>query len=121
MLHHTIGNNKSVTVVEPWMDKYIFPGGVIPSLAQISKAVERKLVIEDVQNFGPDYDKTLMEWHANFVRNYPKIKNVYDQRFYRMWEFYLLACAANFRIRNLQLWQIVMRKIEPSKTYIAPR
>lgn len=121
MLHQTIGNNRSTKYVDPWIDKYIFPGGVIPSLAQISRAIENKLIIEDLQNFGPDYDKTLLAWHDNFVRTYPEIKDHYDERFYRMWTFYLLSCAAAFRTRNMQLWQIVMRKIESTKTYISPR
>ena len=121
MLHHTIGSNNSSYSTNPWFDKYIFPGGVIPSLAQITRAVEKKLVIEDVHNFGPDYDKTLMAWYDNFTKNYPKLKNDYDQRFYRMWTFYLLSSAGSFRTRQLQLWQIVMRKIQPSDKYITAR
>jgi cyclopropane-fatty-acyl-phospholipid synthase len=121
MLHHTIGNNRSVTAVDPWIDKYIFPGGVLPSLAQISRSIERKLIIEDLHNFGPDYDKTLMAWHTNFVNHYSEIKDSYDERFFRMWSFYLLSCAGAFRARHIQLWQIVMRKIEPSSVYEAVR
>lgn len=121
MLHHTIGSNQSIHATDPWMDKYIFPGGVLPSLPQIGKAVENNLIIEDVQNFGPDYDKTVRAWYANFVKHYPELKDKYDERFFRMWEFYLLACAGVFRARGMQLWQIVMRKIEPTKTYIAAR
>ncbi len=117
MLHHTIGQNSSVRSTDPWIDKYIFPGGVIPSMKQISKAVEKKLIIEDVHNFGPDYDKTLMAWFHNFVTNYPKVNNYYDKRFYRMWILYLQICAALFRTRDKQLWQIVLRKIHPSETY----
>ncbi len=121
MLHHTIGNNRSVKAVAPWIDKYIFPGGVLPSVSQIGQAIENKLVIEDLHNFGPDYDRTLMAWHANFVKHYPEISDRYDERFYRMWNFYLLSSAGSFRARNIQLWQIVMRKIEPSETYQAVR
>ena len=117
MLHHTIGSNKSVHSTDPWLNKYIFPGGVLPSIHQISKATEKYLIIEDLHNFGPDYDKTLIAWHANFVNNYPKIKTTYNKRFFRMWEYYLLICAASFRARQIQLWQIVMRKPVPSKTY----
>jgi len=121
MLHHTIGNNRSVNRTAPWIDKYIFPGGVIPSLTQITNAIENKLVIEDVHNFGPYYDKTLMAWHKNFVAAYPMLKDEYDERFFRMWNFYLLTCAALFRTRRIQLWQIVMSKIEASHTYISVR
>lgn len=121
MLHHFIGNVRSTRFTNPWIDKYIFPGGVIPSLAQVSRAIEQRLVIEDVHNFGPYYDRTLMAWHANFVKHYPEIKQRYDERFYRMWNFYLLSCAGGFRARRLQLWQVVMRKIEPSAVYEAVR
>jgi cyclopropane-fatty-acyl-phospholipid synthase len=121
MLHHTVGNNRSTVTLNPWTDKYIFPGAVVPSLTQISKATEKLLIVEDLQNFGPYYDKTLLAWYKNFVSNYPKLKDRYDERFYRMWEFYLLTSAGYFRARQLQLWQIVMRKIETSQTYIAPR
>jgi cyclopropane-fatty-acyl-phospholipid synthase len=117
MLHHTIGNTKSTTAADPWTSKYIFPGGVIPSLAQLAKSTEKLLLIEDLENFGPDYDKTLMAWQANFVRNYPKLKDEYDERFYRMWEYYLLSSAGAFRARRIQLWQIVMRKMLPSESY----
>jgi cyclopropane-fatty-acyl-phospholipid synthase len=121
MFHHTIGNIRSTRFVDPWTDRYIFPGGVIPSLAQISKAAEKILLIEDVENFGPDYDKTLMAWHKNFVKIYPQLKDKYDERFYRMWEYYLLSCAGAFRARKLQLYQIVMRKSGASEAYRAYR
>lgn len=121
MLHHTIGNSRSTVAADPFIDKYIFPGGVIPSLAQISKATEKLLVIEDLENFGPYYDRTLMAWHKNFVKHYPEIKDKYDQRFYRMWEYYLLSCAGIFRARRITLWQIVMSKLKPAPVYKAYR
>lgn len=121
MLHHTIGNNSSTKFVDPWIDRYIFPGGVIPSLTQISGAIEKLLIIEDLHNFGPDYDKTLMAWHHNFTASYSDIAQRYDERFYRMWNFYLLSCAGVFRTRHMQLWQIIMRKIELSQTYVSFR
>jgi len=121
MLHHTIADNIAGKYPDPWIGKYIFPGGVLPTLTQISKLVEGNLIIEDVQNIGPDYDKTLMAWHKNFTSNYHEIKDNYDERFYRMWTYYLLICAGGFRARHLQLWQIVMRKRLPAKTYIAAR
>lgn len=121
MLHHFIGRNRSVWSTDPWINKYIFPGGVIPTLMQISRASERKFIIEDVQNFGPYYDTTLMAWYKNFVEHYPEIKDTYDERFYRMWTYYLLSCAGAFRARHLQLYQLVMRHIVPSQTYKAIR
>jgi cyclopropane-fatty-acyl-phospholipid synthase len=63
-----------------------------------------------VHNFGPDYDKTLMAWFANFDKAWPGIKQNYSERFYRMWKYYLLSCAGSFRARNIQLWQIVLSK-----------
>ncbi len=109
-LLHTIGGNKSVTSVDPWIDKYIFPGGMLPSIKQIGSAIEGLFVMEDWHNFSADYDKTLMAWHRNFDKNWPERKSNYDERFYRMWEYYLLSCAGSFRARRNQLWQIVLSK-----------
>ena len=109
-LLHTIGNNISTTYVNGWTHKYIFPNGMLPSIAQISKAVEGLFVIEDMHNFGPDYDKTLMAWHRNFENAWPSLKSEYDDRFYRMWRYYLLSSAGGFRSRFNQLWQFVMTK-----------
>jgi len=109
-LLQTIGNNKSVKSGDPWSEKYIFPNGMLPSIAQLSKNVEDKFVIEDLHNFGIYYDKTLMSWYKNFNKNWDKIKDNYDERFYRMWKYYLLSCAGAFRARHNQLWQIVFSK-----------
>ena len=107
---HTIGGNQSTTKANRWTDAYIFPNGMIPSIAQLSKAMEGLFVMEDWHNFGEDYDKTLMAWHANFEAAWPQLKGRYDDRFYRMWRFYLLTSAGSFRSRHLQLWQIAMTK-----------
>jgi cyclopropane-fatty-acyl-phospholipid synthase len=107
---HTIGGNKSSTTGEPWTDKYIFPNGMLPSIAQLGAAMEGLFIIEDWHNFGPHYDKTLMAWHANFEAAWPDLKASYGERFYRMWRYYLLSCAGGFRARNNQLWQIVMTR-----------
>ncbi len=109
-LIHTIGENESTTTCNAWTDKYIFPNGLVPSLAQLSKAMEGLFVIEDVHNFGPDYDRTLMAWHQNFENAWEALKKNYDERFRRMWRYYLLSSAGGFRCRNNQLWQIVMTK-----------
>ena len=109
-LLHTIGATKSLTSTDPWIEKYIFPNSMLPSLAQITKAVEELFVIEDVHNFSSDYDRTLMEWFKNFEAHWPILKDQYDERFRRMWNFYLLCSAATFRARNNQLWQIVLSK-----------
>jgi cyclopropane-fatty-acyl-phospholipid synthase len=107
-LLQTIGDNVSTRRTDPWIDKYIFPNGDLPSLAQITHAIEGLFIVEDVHNFGADYDKTLMAWFNNFDRAWPRFKTAYGERFYRMWKFYLLSCAGAFRARDLQLWQIVM-------------
>jgi len=107
-LLHTIGNPKTANNTDPWLNKYIFPNGMLPSLKQIASNAENLFIIEDVHNFGADYDKTLMQWHKNFIAKWPKLKNKYDERFYRMWNYYLLSCAGAFRARSIQLWQIVL-------------
>jgi cyclopropane-fatty-acyl-phospholipid synthase len=107
---HTIGNNISSSTSNPWITKYIFPNGMLPSIAQIGRAMEGLFVMEDWHNFGQHYDKTLMAWHANFETAWPALKNNYSQRFYRMFRLYLLSSAGAFRARSIQLWQIVMTK-----------
>jgi len=109
-LLHTIGGNFSRTSTDPWIDKYIFPGGALPSVAQIGKASENLFVIEDWHNFGADYDRTLMAWGENFSENWNKWKEKYGEKFKRMWEFYLYSSAGRFRARKIQLWQIVFSK-----------
>ena len=109
-LLHTIGSKRTVTTVDGWMGKYIFPGGVLPSIKQIAKEAEGRFVIEDLHNFGADYDKTLMAWYENFNTNWQRIAANYDERFYLMWKYYLLCCAGAFRARDNQLWQIVLSK-----------
>lgn len=109
-LLHTIGSNYSVTSLDPWIDKYIFPGGMLPSAAQLTQAMEHLWIVEDWHNFGPDYDRTLMAWWDNFQRDWPALMPKYGQRFYRMWKYYLLSCAGGFRARAMQLWQLVLSK-----------
>jgi len=109
-LLHTIAGNSSVSSVDPWISKYIFPNSMLPSAKQISAASEGVLVLEDWHSFGQYYDPTLMAWYKNFTENWDKIKDRYDERFYRMWVYYLLSCAAAFRMRRNQLWQIVYSK-----------
>lgn len=109
-LLHTIGNTVSLKRGEPWLDKYIFPNGMLPSAKQLSGAAEGFFVMEDWHNFSADYDRTLMAWFHNFDRHWPKLKDKYGERFYRMWRYYLLSCAGAFRARQMQLWQIVYSK-----------
>jgi cyclopropane-fatty-acyl-phospholipid synthase len=109
-LLHTIGVNTSKSYNNPWSDKHIFPNGMLPSVSRIARAMEGLFVFEDLENFGPDYDKTLMSWYRNFQDAWPDLKDHYGDRFYRMWRFYLLSSAGGFRCRNNQLWQAVMTK-----------
>ena len=116
-LLHTIGSNTTVFACDPWFDKYIFPNGMLPSIKQVGAAIEKTFVMEDWQNVGCDYDKTLMCWHANFNGAWEKIKKNYSEKFFRMWNYYLLSCAGGFRSREMQLWQIVLSPLERRTGY----
>jgi cyclopropane-fatty-acyl-phospholipid synthase len=106
-LLQTIGSNKTNAALDPWINKYIFPHGVLPSIRQIGAAVEGLFVMEDWHNFSANYDQTLMAWYRNFENGWDELSASYDERFHRMWKYYLLACAGSFRARANQLWQIV--------------
>jgi cyclopropane-fatty-acyl-phospholipid synthase len=105
---HTVGSQWSTDTIEPWLEKYIFPGGVIPSMAQIGKAIDGLWSVVDTHNIGPNYDKTLCAWYENFDRNWKKDRTPEEERFYRLWKYYLLCCAGGFRARVLQVWQFVL-------------
>ena len=107
-LLHTIGSNVSVRATDPWIGRYIFPNSMLPSAAQITQAFEGLFVMEDWHGFGPDYDRTLQAWRANIERTWPSLPARYDERFRRMWRFYLAASMAVFRTRQAQLWQLVL-------------
>jgi len=109
-LLHTIAGNTTANSTDPWLNKYIFPNSLIPSAKQIASAAEGLFMLEDWHSFGQYYDKTLMAWYNNFTKNWTKIKDKYDDRFYRMWTYYLLLSAGCFRSRRNQLWQIVFSK-----------
>jgi cyclopropane-fatty-acyl-phospholipid synthase len=120
-LLHTIGSDVTTRYTDPWIDKYIFPNGKTPSAVEISQALEGRFLIEDWHNFGHDYDKTLMAWHDNFVRSWPRLSEKYGPRFYRMWRYYLLACAGFFRARQGQLWQLVLSQRSRKAVYRSVR
>ncbi|SUG29253.1 cyclopropane-fatty-acyl-phospholipid synthase [Salmonella enterica subsp. arizonae] len=90
---HTIGSKKTDHNVDPWINKYIFPNGCLPSVRQIAEASESHFVMEDWHNFGADYDTTLMAWHERFINAWPEIAGNYNERFKRMFSYYLNACA----------------------------
>jgi len=120
-LLHTIGSDVKINRTDPWIDKYIFPNGQIPSPMEITENIDRLFLIEDWHNFGGDYDKTLMAWHQNFDQYWPDIAANYDERFYRMWQYYLLSCAGYFRSRQGQLWQLILSKRSRVQTYRSKR
>lgn len=120
-LLHTIGVTEAATYANEWITKYIFPNGMLPSPVLISKAAQQFFVMEDWHNFGAYYDPTLMAWYENFNKHWQNLKAKYDERFYRMWSYYLLSCAGSFRARTVHLWQIVFSKKGINGGYLAPR
>ena len=112
-LLHTIGANGSFPAFDPWLDRYIFPNAVLPSAKWIHQAVEGRFVIEDWHHFGPDYDRTLMAWYHRLHEAWDALgtleaRGKQDDRAWRVWRYYLLACAGSFRARKSQLWQVLM-------------
>ncbi len=120
-LLHTIGSNLSYTYGDPWAMKYIFPNSMLPSVKQIAAATEGLFVLEDWHNFGTHYAKTLKAWFNNFHNNWDKLSPTFDERFYRMWKYYLLSFVGPFEARVLQLWQIVLSKKGIPGGYISVR
>jgi cyclopropane-fatty-acyl-phospholipid synthase len=103
----TIGGNVSVTRPDDWVDRYIFPNGMTPSIAQLGRAMESLFVMEDWHNFGPSYARTLDAWHHR-SRAFFRDTDRYPPRFQRMWELYLVGSKVAFDIRSSQLWQLVL-------------
>ncbi|WP_136798226.1 cyclopropane fatty acyl phospholipid synthase [Desulfosediminicola ganghwensis] len=120
-LLHTIGSNRTTHTGDPWFDKYIFPNGMLPSAKQLTTAIEKLFILEDWDNFGTDYDKTLLAWHDNFERNWPTLKKRYSEKFYRVWNYYLLSMAGGFRARYMQVWQIVLSQLGRNGGYTSIR
>ncbi|MGO8693082.1 MAG: cyclopropane fatty acyl phospholipid synthase [Rectinemataceae bacterium] len=116
-LLHTIGAKVSCRTTDPWVDKYIFPDSMLPSLRQLTEAAEGLFKTEDLHSFGQYYDTTLLAWDRNFRANWDRIKDRYGERFFRMWRFYLLSSAGSFRALHNQLWQIVLSPLESTKIY----
>lgn len=109
-LLHTMGVNQTAYSGDPWINRYIFPGGTLPSVKQLGEATDGLLMMEDWHNFGADYVRTLRAWYDNFRNSWHSLQARYDKRFRRMWEYYLLSFAAGFEARRIQLWQIVFSK-----------
>jgi cyclopropane-fatty-acyl-phospholipid synthase len=114
-LLHTIGNCEETTVVDPWIEKYIFRNSMAPAMAQLSRAAEGKFVIEDWENYGHYYVPTLQAWYDRFNANWERIRALpaakpFDERFRRLWNYYLMSCKAAFEVEQLHLWQLVMTR-----------
>ncbi|SFI40722.1 cyclopropane-fatty-acyl-phospholipid synthase [Collimonas sp. OK307] len=120
-LLHTIGNYETEKKRDVWLDKYIFPNGHLPSASEITEVLEGRFLIEDWHNFGRDYDLTLMAWWDNFERAWPQLSAKYDERFYRMWKYFILSSAGFFRSGQGQLWQLVLSKRGRSQPYRSVR
>jgi cyclopropane-fatty-acyl-phospholipid synthase len=119
-LLHSIGGERSTGHTDPWIARYIFPNSMLPSAAQVARAVEGLFVVEDWHNFGADYDRTLQAWRANVEAAWSRLPD-YDERFRRMWRYYLASSMALFRSRRAQLWQLVLSPRGVPGGYRAPR
>jgi cyclopropane-fatty-acyl-phospholipid synthase len=107
MLLHTIGHLDGPWYPNAWLDKYIFPGGQLPALSEIVTVIERSgLIVTDVETLRLHYAETLAEWRRRFMANRAEALELYDERFCRMWEFYLAACEAAFRFQNVGVFQL---------------
>lgn len=120
-LLHCIGTNHAPGRPDPWIEKYIFPNSMIPAASQVAAALEGLFVVEDWHNFGADYDRTLSAWRTNFDAAWPVLSGQYDERFRRMWHFYLSVSTAVFRSRRDQLWQLTLSPHGVPGGYRVPR
>jgi len=118
-LLHTIGRNDTGHGTDPFIHQYVFPNGELPSVSQIGLACESHFIVEDLHNFGSDYDRTLMSWYANFEAAWPRFADQLGERFHRLWRYYLNMCAGGFRSRDIQLWQWVLST--PGRPGVYPR
>ena len=107
-LLHTIGNFRSTNHTDPWINRYIFPNSMIPSREQIEHAIDGVFRVVGWQSIGEHYERTLLSWRANFERSWSRMSPRYDERFRRMWDYYLSACAAAFRAKKLDVWQVLL-------------
>ncbi len=107
-LLHTIGAGRDGYATDRWIEKYIFPNGVLPPAPDLARHVSDFYTIEDWHNFGADYDHTLMAWYERFNQAWPELRQKYGERFKRMFDYYLLVCAGSFRARENHLWQLVL-------------
>src|SRR5450759_2357665 len=111
LLLHSIGRSEGPSVTSPWISKYIFPGGYIPSLSEVLTAIEKSgLLVTDIEILRLHYAETLKVWRQRFLAHREEVERIYDQRFVRMWEFYLAAAEMSFREQNMMVFQIQLTK-----------
>ena len=124
MLLHSIGRSEGPNVTNPWIAKYIFPGGYIPALSEVLPAIERAgLLVTDIEILRLHYAETLKAWRERFLAHREEAERIYDQRFVRMWEFYLAASEMAFREQAMMVMQIQLAKrqgvVPITRDYIA--
>lgn len=124
MVLHSIGRSEGPNITNPWIAKYIFPGGYIPALSEVLPAIERAgLLVTDIEILRLHYAETLKAWRERFLAHAHDIKRIYDERFLRMWEFYLAASEMAFREQNMMVFQIQLAKrqdvVPLTRDYIA--
>jgi cyclopropane-fatty-acyl-phospholipid synthase len=122
-LLHTIGVVDKPTPPNKFINKYIFPGGTCPSFSQIITPIEKTgLIVCDAETLIRHYDKTLESWLERFLNKKNEVKDLFDEKFVKMWEFYMASCAAAFRYRDLVVFQLqIVKKFQsahPTRDYI---
>ena len=126
MLLHSIGRSEGPGITNPWISKYIFPGGYIPALSEVLPRIEKAgLLVTDIEILRLHYAETLKAWRERFLAHREEVERIYDQRFVRMWEFYLASSEMSFREQNMMVFQIQLTKrqgvVPMTRDYIAPR
>ncbi|MFN3351183.1 class I SAM-dependent methyltransferase [Pseudorhodoplanes sp.] len=124
MVLHSIGRSEGPNATNPWIEKYIFPGGYIPALSEVLPAIERAgLIVADIEILRLHYAETLKAWRERFLAHAEEARRLYDDRFVRMWEFYLVASEMAFRHQGLMVFQIQLAKridaVPVTRDYIA--
>jgi cyclopropane-fatty-acyl-phospholipid synthase len=113
ILLHSIGRSEGPSVTNPFIAKYIFPGGYIPALSEVLPAVERAgLLVADIEILRLHYAETLKAWRDRFLAHREEVERIYDQRFLRMWEFYLASSEMSFRHSGLMVFQMQLTRRE---------
>jgi cyclopropane-fatty-acyl-phospholipid synthase len=124
MLLHSIGRSEGPGITNPWMAKYIFPGGYIPALSEVLPAIERAgLLVTDIEILRLHYADTLKAWRERFLARHEEVERLYDEKFCRMWEFYLASSEMAFREAGMMVFQVQMTRrqgvIPTTRDYVA--